>query len=739
LDVALSVSAVDAAGQLAPFASRGPRIDDGAIKPDLTALGVDVVGARASGIDPIGAPVGTAYQTLSGTTFAAPRAAGAAALLYEQHPAWTAAQIKAALTGAADPSPALSAFEQGSGQLDIARATRQTVVAAPSNLSLGLARWPHHDDPLIERAVTYRNTGATPIHLALAVTLRDPARQPALAGMARVSPTTLDILAGGSADAVVTIDPNGDAPDGQYEGALIATGDDIRIVTPVGVAREVESYDLTIRVSDADGQPISAPALLIGRTQLTLEFLDLDGELALRRPREQYTLLALLDNTLLSYPRLELDHDVTADLDGTRAQPIALKVPGIDPVLRSQEMMYVDVALRFAVKLQNVEQLFSANFGPELDAVRSLAAVSTLDPFDQTQPDTVYLLAHGERGHMMTGWSEVIEPRQLARVDVHTLGHGVSSWRAWAAVVFDDAPELGPLIGNLGFADYPGAFDRTEYYYGPGFRFDPLVFEQAATFIDDPLNVGQEMRAKRYLPGSRSRETWHQAPFGPAFATLDGNPAAQRIGDVLRVTPSMLSDQGVPARSTFTLQAHDRNALFRDGELIVEHVDFLEDFFPPVTVPPGPATYRFERSMSRSEITRFTGEPLFELSPEVSAAWTFRSAHVDGSALLALPTLRFSPALDDDNRSAARLLVLPFRVERPDGAPRPAITDVHLEASFDDGAHWAPLPVARFDDQGVAIVLHPRHAAFVSLRGSATDVAGNHVDQTILHAYGLAR
>jgi hypothetical protein len=738
-DAALSVGAVDNDGQLAVFSSRGPRLGDGAIKPDLTALGVDAVGARASGVPLIGTPIDTAYQAVSTTEAAAALAAGAAALLAEQHPDWTGAELKAGLTGAADPDPTLGVFEQGSGRLDVTRATRQPVTASLSSVSLGLVRWPHNDDRLFERRVTYRNSGASPVHLVLSAALRGPDRQPAPARMVRVTPPEIDLRPGATADVVVTVDTNGDQLDGRYDGTLVATGsDDLRIITPLAVEREVESYDLTIRTRDRDGNPAFAFVALIGLDTGALDFLDVDGEITVRRPRAPYTVLSQLDGALfMAFPRLTLDRDFVADLDGRFAEGIAIKVPGVDLALRAEELWYLDEAHRFAFGFADVTQLFSASFGPESSEVQSWAVVSTLEPFEQDQPDTVYLLAHRERGHFLTGWSEVIDPKNLARVDVHDVGHGASSWRKWATVVLDDAPQFGPLGGDFGFADYPGAFDRTEYYFGPGFRFDPLVFENAATFVDFPLNVGEQARAKVYPPGSRSAETWHRAPFGPAFAELDGNPSAQRTGDVLRVSPSMISDQGSPARGSNTLQRHDRNALFRDGVLLVEHIDFREDFFPPVTVPPGPATYRFERSMSRGEVTRFTGEPLFDLSPDVSAAWTFRSAHVDGSALLALPTLRFTPELDDDNRTAARLFLLPFQIERPVGAPTPAIADAHLEVSFDDGAHWAAVPVLRIRDQAIAIVLHPRDAAFVSLRGSARDVAGNRVEQTIIHAYAL--
>ena len=54
-DAALAVGAVDRDDQLADFSSRGPRVGDDAIKPDITAPGVDIVAARAAH-DVIGGP-----------------------------------------------------------------------------------------------------------------------------------------------------------------------------------------------------------------------------------------------------------------------------------------------------------------------------------------------------------------------------------------------------------------------------------------------------------------------------------------------------------------------------------------------------------------------------------------------------------------------------------------------------------------------------------------------------------
>ncbi|MFC7584495.1 S8 family serine peptidase [Nonomuraea antimicrobica] len=98
-DAALTVGAVDKTDKMADFSSRGPRAYDYAIKPDVTAPGVDITAAAAKGT------ADGPHVAYSGTSMAAPHVAGAAAILAQQHPDWTGRQLKAALTGSAAPSP----------------------------------------------------------------------------------------------------------------------------------------------------------------------------------------------------------------------------------------------------------------------------------------------------------------------------------------------------------------------------------------------------------------------------------------------------------------------------------------------------------------------------------------------------------------------------------------------------------------------------------------------------------
>ncbi|MEV4630684.1 S8 family serine peptidase, partial [Micromonospora sp. NPDC049523] len=62
-DAALTVGAVDRDDKLADFSSRGPRVGDDAVKPDITAPGVEIVAAKGAGTE-LGAPVGEHYVTL---------------------------------------------------------------------------------------------------------------------------------------------------------------------------------------------------------------------------------------------------------------------------------------------------------------------------------------------------------------------------------------------------------------------------------------------------------------------------------------------------------------------------------------------------------------------------------------------------------------------------------------------------------------------------------------------------
>ena len=87
-DSVISVGAVNRDGTIANFSSRGPTYD-GRIKPEVCALGFNTYCVRSNTED--------IYRTASGTSFSAPLAAGAAAVILSANPEWTNMQVREAI------------------------------------------------------------------------------------------------------------------------------------------------------------------------------------------------------------------------------------------------------------------------------------------------------------------------------------------------------------------------------------------------------------------------------------------------------------------------------------------------------------------------------------------------------------------------------------------------------------------------------------------------------------------
>jgi subtilisin family serine protease len=86
---AISVGAVDSDGRVAAFSTRGPTWDL-RVKPDVSAMGVQVAHAVARTRDHYGRGNGTSYST--------PLVAGCLALILEAHPDWGPETVREALT-----------------------------------------------------------------------------------------------------------------------------------------------------------------------------------------------------------------------------------------------------------------------------------------------------------------------------------------------------------------------------------------------------------------------------------------------------------------------------------------------------------------------------------------------------------------------------------------------------------------------------------------------------------------
>jgi thermitase len=102
---------------------------------DLFAPGANVVSSFPAQLpstwqQSMGGPMG--YEIMSGTSMAAPHAAGAAALVAAAHPGWSAVEIKRALMETAQLRPELAGRAVTGGRLDAAAAVTWTPAAEPA-------------------------------------------------------------------------------------------------------------------------------------------------------------------------------------------------------------------------------------------------------------------------------------------------------------------------------------------------------------------------------------------------------------------------------------------------------------------------------------------------------------------------------------------------------------------------------------------------------------------------------
>jgi serine protease AprX len=138
-DVSGSVSTND--DTAAPWSSYGYTLD-GFAKPDVAAPGRYMIGptpmTSTLAAERPASIVAPGYIQLSGTSFAAPVVAGAAAYLLALHPAWTPDQVKGAIMLTAKRTPSALPLSEGVGEIDAAGAA---LVSLPPNPNAALERF----------------------------------------------------------------------------------------------------------------------------------------------------------------------------------------------------------------------------------------------------------------------------------------------------------------------------------------------------------------------------------------------------------------------------------------------------------------------------------------------------------------------------------------------------------------------------------------------------------------------
>jgi subtilisin family serine protease len=324
---AFTVGASDKNNVITNFSSRGPANVTFQIKPEVLAPGASITSTVPRGTCSLCDASG--FQTLSGTSMAAPHVAGAAALLLERFPTWTPGQVKEALM---EKSVNLSynVFTQGNGRIDAYASATLSGLVNPGNLSLGL-------DDISQPTFS----GSEPLHLTNLTT--DPqtynlsiqgAFPPGMS--AAVSPPTL-ILAPGETksftfnlDVDNTLVPNSSNAPYDYEGTVVVAGNGETLTlpfaffkTPVLELTFDEAPFVVIVIGKDFFQSLLNPGILntIPIPQGTYDVITLYEDMATRVLREG---VAITDTTALNIAKAEAIYPLTIVPIDENGNPLTL-------------------------------------------------------------------------------------------------------------------------------------------------------------------------------------------------------------------------------------------------------------------------------------------------------------------------------------------------------------------------------------------------------------------------------
>ncbi|WP_320781354.1 S8 family peptidase [Streptomyces sp. CRN 30] len=734
---ALTVGAVDGADRLADFSSRGPGLD-GQVKPDVTAPGVDITAASAPG-SVIAKEVGESpagYVTISGTSMATPHVAGAAAILKQRHPEWTYAELKGALTASAKGG-GYSAFQQGAGRVQVDKALTQTVIAEPVSVSFGTQQWPHTDDTPQTEAVTYRNLGEEDVTLKLAATGTGPKGQVAPAGFFTLGADTVTVPAGGTASVGLTVNTKlGGSLNGAYSAYVTATGGGQSVRTAVGVQREAEAYDVTLKVIGRNGRPTAGYDVELTAVSGTAAGrwynpYDADGTVTVRVPKGGYNLNSGIyadpedlgkGVDWLAQPKLSVTRNTTVTLDARKAKPVRVTVP--DAKARA-ERVSVDYSLDvptgtfgFSWTLRSFEQLRTAHLGPQVTGADGRLTQQWAGHWTKGGATEYNTVTGGPVKQLATGYTKHWKQNQLSTVKVNM---GASSTgKKGSVTAYGYLPGGGgggipPVIEQK----LPGT--RTLYLSATGGVKWDLAFDQIGgrdkegwPVIDASYALGAEQTFKA---GKTYTHTFNVGVFGPR---VGGAYGVRRDGNEIYGNLPLFADGKGHAGGS--LYSSVTSTLYRNGKKVITTKDPL-DGSGQFKVPAAQATYQLKTSVKRSA-------KVAAASTRIDTSWTFTSKKTASDTALPVSTARFGPSLDLGSRAAAgKKVTVPVTVQG--AAAGRNLKSLAVYVSYDAGKKWTKVTVTK----GKVSYKNPAKGKGIALRAAIADKKGNKSSVTIYNAY----
>ncbi|MCF2526268.1 S8 family serine peptidase [Yinghuangia soli] len=762
---ALTVGAGRGGDGIASFSGRGPTKFDNLAKPDLVTPGTNTVAGRAAGTG-MGIPVDQYYTSANGTSMATPVAAGAAALIKQQHPSWASLYIKGALTASARPMPGLTVFEQGAGHLDIGAALQRDIV--PYLVGQVNVPAPHPAGQSVQNGTTLFNGGTSAAALNFGVQAYTEQGTAAPAGLVAMTAAQATLAAGAAYKADVTV--RGDlAPPGTYVAVVTATdtAGKVRSVFPVSVHIAPAKHRLTLTALDRNGQPASGTVLLhSGRNNLYRNFTLVDGALDCTPDAAgadpcmldgfDYLARAVLTAKDAGGATTAFDFafrtvsmgagPVAWTVDARQMKPMGVTVDTAGAAIESQTVVARHPSFGEVLWFGGRGSTTSATGGLHTNRVMPVAA-----------PGLTYL--------NRTTWTNgtASSPYRYEVLDARENGvpsvPGVAATKAGSAHLAGRykaqgvAPSGGGMLGHdaaykgvpmrISFPTPVTVPYRVDEYLtaAPDISWGTLFSIQAAG--GEP-NTMLDRNFQSYSPGSSTSQVRGAAVVGPVLPQTVGT----RIGDVLTFgQPGRHADDfwrtgavdffGDSWGGGKTLSPVDASSkvTVRAGTQQLAVQPWTQGAGMQVALPPGTSTVTVDADISRT--TAYS-----TLSPRVRATWTFGTSTTPGTQAAALPimaprTICGADTLDDYNRvktGTPLMCLVPFETQPGFGNGYVSLATAKAEMSTNDGQTWTQ--VAGFGPNNQVLNV-PGVAApgYVSLRISGTDAAGNSAVVTVIRAY----
>ncbi|WP_329454966.1 S8 family serine peptidase [Streptomyces sp. NBC_01497] len=297
--------------------------------------------------------------------------------------------------------------------------------------------------------------------------------------------------------------------------------------------------------------------------------------------------------------------------------------------------------------------------------------------------------------------------------------------------------------------DVPTGFTRTEYVSSGDTLWQHFVNHKSVGTVDGFMTSGMRDAPRTYRGGEHTEESWFASVVRPSIPRGAGL-ASTRTNDTLHLlvpeytdaaeghwSPKLLPELGSGTGGFRTADAEPdpgdtvSATLYRDGT----QAGAADSSFADFQVAPGAADYRLDVSTQRASDE-------WTMGVRTDTSWSFRSDTTATDQPLPLLQVDYDVPVDASNAvHAGRSHDVALSVRHQDGLAAPKGVTLKVETSFDDGRTFG---AARVEDRGAgrftATVARPSgkgRDAYVTLRVTARDKAGDSVRQTVERAYLL--